>query len=507
MQIPPAFNRQALCLATAALAAIFTSSLSAQSLLAYGKGTPGTGGRTPYLWASSTPRPGNASFGLTVDRGRPGSPAIGFLSINKSQFTLGGVEVLIDFGASFRLPLVTLDAAGKTVYNVPLPNSTSLLGAQVFQQVFVVDPGGAALGFSATQGLDLTVMNFGMLFGTRSTGQASPQVAINLDTGARSSVTQASMTNAQIPGMYPGDRSYCMVGSGRSSKVAMFDCRVFPPKFVTEFASSGTPWCVTWHPDGVRAYVVNQTSASGTPEIEVVWALPGMPTVGNPYPGGNIPLGAIKDAMRIVFPSSGDVGLLSTLGLFGAGGELRKYDTKINSPTYHQLLASYKTSGEYHWEMCRVDDDTIAIAVGQLAAPLRIELIDVSTMQKKATFGPNKVGAVVRGLVVDPRGRYLYVGNNPASRLGVVEGILRINIDSTDPNYGQIVNINAGFSSNWGNYDVEISDAGDRLYALIGTGIQARFVGKIVEYDTTTLAITRSWSMNGTGNMYNLALR
>ena len=86
-------------------------------------------------------------------------------------------------------------------------------------------------------------------------------------------------------------------------------------------------------------------------------------------------------------------------------------------------------------------------------------------------------------------------------------GVLRINIDASDPNYGKIDNINAGFSQNWGNYDVELSDAGDRLYALIGTGIQTSFVGKIVEYDTTTLAITRTWNMNGTGNMYNLAIR
>ena len=506
MQHPPiSIQRQVFCFA--AVAALSATPLSAQSLVAYGDGTPGTGGVTPFLWASSTPRPGNSGFGLTVDRGRPGSAAIGFLSLAKSQLNLGGVEVLIDFNSSLQLPFVTLNSAGKASYSLPLPGSSSILGAQVFQQVFVADPGGAALGFSATQGLDLTVVNFGMLFATRSTGSASPQVAINLDTGAQSSVTQASMTNAQIPGMYPGNRDYSLVGSGRSNKVAMFDCRVFPPKFMTEFPSSGTPWCVTWHPDGNRAYVVNQTSSTGTAEVEVVWALPGLPTVGNPYPGGNIPLGPIKDAMRMVFPGTGEVGLLSTLGLFGAGGELRKYDTKVSSPTYHQLLASYKTNGQYHWDMCQVDEDTIAIAVGRLAAALHIELIDINTMQRKASFGPAGFGAVVRGLVVDPRGRYLYVGNNPASRLNVAAGLLRIHIDPSGPTYGQIDNINAGFSATWGCYDVEVSDAGDRLYALIGTGIQTNFVGQIVEYDTDTLAITRTWNMNRIGNTYNLAIR
>jgi len=272
---PDSIHRQVSRLTALAVVALGTTSLSAQSLVAYGDGTPGTGGLTPFLWASSTPRPGNAGFGLTIDRGRPGSAAIGFVSVAKSNFNLGGVGILVDFSASLQLPLTTLDTAGKGSYSLPLPASSILLGARVFQQVFVVDPGGASLGFSATQGLDLTVVNFGMLMSTRSTGSASPHVAINLDTGARSSVTQASMTNAQIPGMYPGNRDYCLVGSGRSSKVAMFDCRVFPPKFMTEFSASGTPWCVTWHPDGIRAYVVNQTSATGTPEIEVVWALPG----------------------------------------------------------------------------------------------------------------------------------------------------------------------------------------------------------------------------------------
>jgi hypothetical protein len=489
------------------IAATAASSLDAQSLRSYGKGTAGSGGKTPFLWAASTPRPGNTNFGLTIDNGRPGSLAVCFLSLNKSQINLGGVDILIDFSLSFQLPFVSLNSTGKATYQLPMPATPSILGSQVFQQAFVSDPGGAALGFAATQGLDLRVANFGILLGTRSTGSATPHLAINLDTGVRSSVTQASMTNAQIPGMYPGTRSHCMVGSGRSGKVAMFDCQVFPPKFVTEFAASGTPWCITWHPDGSRAYVVNQASASSTAEIQVVWALPGLPTIGNPYPGGNIPLGPIKDAMRMVFPGAGDVGLLSTLGLFGGGGELRKYDTRPSSPTYHNLLASYKTSGQYHWDMCQVDEDTIAVAVGQLAAALHIELIDINTMQKKASFGPGGFGGVVRGLVADPRGRYLYVGNNPASRLNAVAGILRINIDANDPNYGQIDNINAGFSPNWGNYDVELSDAGDRLYALIGTGIQTSFVGKIVEYNTTTLAITRTWSMNGTGNMYNLAIR
>lgn len=494
-------------LAFATIAAIGTSSLGAQSLIAYGKGTPGSGGKTPQLWASSTPRPGNAKFGLTIEQGFPNTTAVGFLSLKKANFNLGGVGILIDFGLSFQLPFLTLDSAGAGAYKLPLPNSSSVLGAQVYQQVFIADAGGAALGFSATQGLDLTVVNFGVLLGLRSTGSASPQIAINLDTGTQSSFTHTSMTNVAIADMYPGSRAWCMMGSGRSNKVALFDCDAFPPKFVKEFGSSGTPWAITWNPDGIRAYIVNQTAATGTPEIQVVWGLPGLNNFGQAYPGGNIPLGTTIDAMRMEFTSTGNIGMLGTLGLFSGGGELRKYDTRIGSSNYHKQIAKYHTLGKYQWEMCRIDDDTFAIAVSGLGTQVHVELIDINTMKRKASMGVTAFGAVVRGMVAGPRGRYLYIGNSPASRWNVPAGVVRINIDPKDTNYGKFVNINAGFSATWSAYDVEITDAGDRLYAIIGTGIQTNFVGKIVEYDTTTLQVTRSWNMNRLGNMYNLVIR
>ena len=61
--------------------------------------------------------------------------------------------------------------------------------------------------------------------------------------------------------------------------------------------------------------------------------------------------------------------------------------------------------------------------------------------------------------------------------------------------------------TNWSVYDVAISDAGDRLYAIAGEGIQTSFKGEIIEYDAETLARLRSWNMDGLGNLYNLLLR
>jgi hypothetical protein len=484
-----------------------SSSISAQGLASYGQGTAGTGGKVPFLWASSTPRPGNTKFGITIDRGLPNATAVPFLSLQRADFVIGGVRVLIDFSQSIQFPFVNLDTTGSATIPLPLPNTPTILGVVGLEQAFIADSGGGALGFSATQGLEIRVMNYGLLIGTRSTGAISPQVAINLDTGVQSSFKHTTMTNVDIPGMMPRTRTHMMVGSGRTNMVALYDCQVFPPKFVTGFSTSGTPWSCTWNPDGVRSYIVIQTSSSGTPEVQVVWALPGAPNFGKPYPGGNIPLGTTIDALRMTFSKNGEVGVLSTLGLFGGGGELRRFDTKSGSPTYHNQTGLYKVRGQYIWDSCKTDDNTIAIAVSGLGTQVTIHLVDIGTMQLTKTFGPQGFGVVIRGMVADPRGRYLYVGNTPRSSLSVPAGVVRIDIDKSSPNYGKITNIAAGIQPTWSVYDVEVSDAGDRLYALVGTGIQTNFVGNILEYDTTTLAVLRTWSMKGLGNTYNFAIR
>ena len=148
-------------------------------------------------------------------------------STQKRTSNIGGVNVFINFALSLPFPPVTLDSTGATIYKFTIPKSSSLIGANAVFQAFIVDKGGAPNGFSATQGLDLHVASHGLLIGSRSTGKASPQIAINLDTGKQSSFAHASLTNNGIPGFQPGSRAHLLMGSGLSDKVVLMDCRVF----------------------------------------------------------------------------------------------------------------------------------------------------------------------------------------------------------------------------------------------------------------------------------------
>lgn len=106
--------------------------------------------------------------------------------------------------------------------------------------------------------------------------------------------------------------------------------------------------------------------------------------------------------------------------------------------------------------------------------------------------------------MADPRGRFLYVGHSNASP----GGIGRINIDSTDVNYGKITHITAGINSNWGVTNLTLSDGGDRLYAAVGRPSSGYFTGVIHEYDTAQNTVLRTWNMNGRyKNLYKLAVR
>lgn len=485
------------------VAALVTVSLaSTQSLQRYGSGTAGTGGKVPFLWATSMPRPGNTAFGLAITRGRANGVAIPFLAAREANLKVGSLTVLVDLATSLPLGGAVLDGSGAGTLAFPLPNVPALVGLTFFSQAFVPDSG-ASMGVSATQGLRVRVSEHGLVLGTRSTGSSSPQIAIRLDSGVRSTFSSSSMTNLGIPGLYPKNGTHCIAGSGRTGKVALFDCRVFPPKFVREFSSNFTPWCTTWHPDGVRLYVVNQSSSSNRPSIDVYWGLPAAANFGTPYPGASIPLGGTIDADRLVFTSDGNTGILSTLGLFGGGGELRKYDTKLNSPTYHQQTGLYKVRGRYIWDMCRIDDFHFAIAHSALAGAMTLEIINIATMKSVQSWNDARFGRLVDGLSADPSERYLYLGK----RSSYPGSILRINVDRSDPNYGKIVTINAGIKSNWGVYDVKVNDAGDRVYAIVGAGIQTSFVGAIHEYDTSTQKLLRSWNMDRLGNLYNLLVR
>ena len=234
----------------------------------------------------------------------------------------------------------------------------------------------------------------------------------------------------------------------------------------------------------------------------MVWAVPGSVTFGKPFPGGNIKLGTTIDALRIEFTSNGRIGILGTLGFFGGGADVRKYDTVLSSTTYHKQLANIKFAGQFMFAFTLLPDDrTIAAAMAPLGSPGVIHLIDTATMKvididpinagvqslgKEASGARTPVGRVVSDVVAGPRGKYLYVANTENLAGRVTYSALQIVVDRKDPNFGKWVKITAGIAG--GSSAVAVSDAGDRLYVSAGS--------KINEYDTQKLTtVLRSWNV------------
>ena len=490
------------------------TALPAQSsLVAYGAATAGTGGKKPDLWATTTPRPGVGTFGLRITNGLANALAVGFAGAKSANTSLGGVSILIDFPSSLQLPFIKLDGTGAQTYKVPIPNNAALVGVTGYAQVFIGDAGGAPIGFSATQGLKLRLANKSLLLGSRSIGGTKdPQMSIDLDANKVVMFGAANINNGNDVHYLVG-RTHCLVPAGLGRNISLFDCRVSPPKFVQSFnalSNKWSPWSVTAHPDRVRAYIVNQGSVNSSPEVQVVWAVPGATTFGKPFPGGNIKLGTTIDALRFHFTSDGRFGFLGTLGLFGGGADVRKYDTKLGV-NYHKQLANIKFSGNFMFAFTLLPDDrTIAAPMAPLGSTGVIHLIDSVTMKvididpisagvqsigKEARGTRTPVGVVVSDVVASPRGKYLYAGNVENVNGRVTHSVLQIVVDRKDANFGKWVKVTAGLTSTVGA--VAVSDAGDRLYATTGTVVN--------EYDTQKLGtVLRSWSV---GQVRRLAYR
>lgn len=489
-------------LAVLALSAILPAQNSIQS---HGTATAGTGGKLPDLWPTTTPRTGASSFGLTISNGLANSKAVGFVSLQAANTGIGGVGIFVDFNSSLQLPFVTLDAQGSQTYKLPIPNGAALIGITVYAQAFIADAGGAPLGFSATQGLSFKVANTGMVLGSRSIGGSQdPQAVVDLGTGQLNFFGATQVDNGNDV-CFTKNRTHCMVPAGLGKNVSLFDCSQVPPKYVSSFTAQQIPWSVTMNPDGIRAYVVNQGAANSNPEVQVVWAIPSIPSFGTQFSGGNIKLGAVIDALAMEFTKDGRIGVLGTLGLFGGGADVRKYDTNAASTNYHKQLGNQLFSGQFMFAFAVLQDDqTVAAAVAPLGQAGQVALIDLTTMQlididpKTAGYQSigtepgtrTPIGRVVSDMVTGPRGKYLYLANTENVNSTLIYSILQIVIDRKDPSFGKWVKVTTSSSVS----SLAISDAGDRLYAATGTAIQ--------EHDTQSLAnVVRSWNVTGVGRL------
>ena len=122
--------------------------------VSYGAGCPGTGGATPTLSASDCAVI-DCPFTLAMTDGLPGATAFLFVGATTASFPLGSGCTFLVSPVLPPLAGFPLDAAGAFTFTVPIPASAPL-GATAAIQALVPDAG-AALGFSATGGLLVTI--------------------------------------------------------------------------------------------------------------------------------------------------------------------------------------------------------------------------------------------------------------------------------------------------------------------------------------------------------------
>ncbi|HET6203296.1 MAG TPA: hypothetical protein VFI25_10895 [Planctomycetota bacterium] len=139
----------------------------APGIAVYGGGCAGTGGFAPEIASTGGPAAvGNSSFGLAVNNGLAGAPALLFLGLGAFTPGLpvgGGCSVYLNL-SPFVLqipPVVTLSGSGPgggsgtNVFGVP--HMPSLLGFSFYFQWVVLDAGSGNGLFTLTSGLGATI--------------------------------------------------------------------------------------------------------------------------------------------------------------------------------------------------------------------------------------------------------------------------------------------------------------------------------------------------------------
>lgn len=119
----------------------------------YGSGSTGTGSLVPIMLAESPPNHLNLDFKIGVGNGLGGSTALLLMSSGDADTTLMGIPVRIDLGKLILIHPMVLSGSGagngRATLQVPLGDTSTSIGLDLFGQWFVADPG-ATGGFAAT---------------------------------------------------------------------------------------------------------------------------------------------------------------------------------------------------------------------------------------------------------------------------------------------------------------------------------------------------------------------
>jgi DNA-binding beta-propeller fold protein YncE len=441
----------------------------------YGEPTPGTGGTAPVLWVNTTPRVGASTFAIEITDGKPNALAMSFLSAGPAALTLGGVKVHLDFATAIGIGPTRLDGTGSFGIPLGIPNSSALLGWTSYGQTFVADAGGAPLGVSASRGLRLRIKRSAMLFGGGSdlsridlTSGAVSKFGKNIGVAHDVSLSQSGLHLA-FPHSFPTGTSIFNATTGTHLGTATQTAKRFPRR-------------CTFHPDGLRLYVVNNGVSGSSQTIDALWATPGVfPKLFSP----GIQLGSIFDALDIHFSSDGKVGYVGTRGTSGGGHQIKKYDTTPGSPKFHKEIGSALWLGRFGRAIALSPDDRlIATAPAVKSKSATLFLLDAKTMKRLKSVQPG-FGPDVTQLVFGPHSRFLYAANGNHA--------LQINVDISDPNFGRTRKYDEGITKFQGVAGIAVSDVGGRLYAIVGPST--------FEYDVATGKRLRSWTLTSSSKI------
>lgn len=475
---------------------------ASDSVRRYGTPSPGSDNIAPTIWVNSVPRPGNRDFALRVERSLGGTWTFPFYSPAAGDLTFGGVRFMVDlpsgvYGGAFFLP-GSGSGAGAGNVPLPLPNAAQLVGLPIFVQAFTLDDFAAnSLGLGATTGLRIVPALAEQLLVARSlSGSPDPQTTIDL---VRNQVIDFDVTQCGDgrAAVYVQNGGAALVVDSAAARLRAFDATPPSPAALASFAllTEGQATAVAPTPDGSRAYVLNNSSASVAP-IAALDVRSGA-TFGQAWPGGAIRLANVADALAMVFSGDSTVGYVGARGGSGAPGSVTKVDVRPGSATFHQQVARLQFPGQQVTGLALAGDGAV-LCVGLVGGSQggELALLDLATFTvidvDAGAAGVQNLGgesslprtplpAVLGQVAADPRGEEVYCASRGA--------IVRVNVARSLPVFRRVVTITDNLGGSVLVGALVVADAGDRLYVATPT--------QVVEIDAASRLSPRGWRISG----------
>lgn len=130
--------------------------------VSFGRGCPGTGGKTPVAGTTGgLPKPNNPTWTHTLTDVVANQPAVLFIGTSNTQWGQRKLPLDLSFIRAQPcfllveplLPINTITVGGRASVGVPTPPTTNYVGLTAYFQWFVRDPGAGNIGLAASQGI------------------------------------------------------------------------------------------------------------------------------------------------------------------------------------------------------------------------------------------------------------------------------------------------------------------------------------------------------------------